>query len=400
MYGVFLVIVLVVMGGAIAFIGDKLGTKVGKKKLSIFGLRPRHTSIIVTIITGIIITALTLGIVTLSSQNVRVALFGMEKLKQQIHETESNLTQITEQLSMVNAEREKNIAELVKVQEQLAKAQEDSKQALEDLENSKQQVAELEATKIELEQEKNQLEQEKIALDQRIASLNEEQVALEADIDKLQVLTQRLNQGIQFVRQGEIVYRSGELIISGVIDKDNGKEDNAKKLAELFGVANQQILNRLGIKENIDAIWVSKDEFIKTLDKLATAKQDMIVRIVSAGNIVAGEPVRVHMEVYPDKRIYEKNQEVYRQVIQKAAMEDAEETVMDFLKKVNNTATNQGVLPDPLQGTVGVMSGKQFYEIVNKISNSTGDIELIAIAAAPTNASGPLRLQVFVKQLP
>ena len=51
MYGVFLIVVLILTGGAIAFIGDRLSTKIGKKRLSILGLRPRHTSIIVTIIT-------------------------------------------------------------------------------------------------------------------------------------------------------------------------------------------------------------------------------------------------------------------------------------------------------------------------------------------------------------
>ena len=51
-----LIVVLVLTGGVIAFIGDRLGSKVGKKKLSLFGLRPRHTSILVTIITGILIT--------------------------------------------------------------------------------------------------------------------------------------------------------------------------------------------------------------------------------------------------------------------------------------------------------------------------------------------------------
>ena len=50
MHGVILIAVMILTGGAIAFIGDKLGTKIGKKRLSIFGLRPRHTSIIVTII--------------------------------------------------------------------------------------------------------------------------------------------------------------------------------------------------------------------------------------------------------------------------------------------------------------------------------------------------------------
>ncbi|MBQ1511635.1 MAG: DUF3084 domain-containing protein, partial [Selenomonadaceae bacterium] len=37
MYGVLLIVVLIITGGVIAFIGDRLGTKIGKKRLSIFG---------------------------------------------------------------------------------------------------------------------------------------------------------------------------------------------------------------------------------------------------------------------------------------------------------------------------------------------------------------------------
>ena len=50
MLGIIIVLVLMVMGGLIAFLGDKIGSKVGKKRLTLFGLRPKYTSIIVTII--------------------------------------------------------------------------------------------------------------------------------------------------------------------------------------------------------------------------------------------------------------------------------------------------------------------------------------------------------------
>ena len=86
MDGIILILVLILMGGAIAFIGDRLGSKVGKKKLSLFGLRPKHTSTVVTIVTGILIVTATFGILTAVSQDVRTALFGMEKLKAQMVE--------------------------------------------------------------------------------------------------------------------------------------------------------------------------------------------------------------------------------------------------------------------------------------------------------------------------
>ena len=87
MYGVTLILVLAVVGGVIAFIGDRLGTRIGKKKLSIFGLRPRHTAVIVTIFTGICITTVTFGIMAAVSENVRTALFGMDRLNAMIADT-------------------------------------------------------------------------------------------------------------------------------------------------------------------------------------------------------------------------------------------------------------------------------------------------------------------------
>ena len=53
--GVKILVIIALMGGLIAYMGDKLGTKVGKRRMSLFGLRPKHTSIIVTIVTGLLV---------------------------------------------------------------------------------------------------------------------------------------------------------------------------------------------------------------------------------------------------------------------------------------------------------------------------------------------------------
>ena len=54
--GISIFLVLMAMGGIIAFLGDKIGSKVGKKRMTLFGLRPKYTSIIVTIISGTLIS--------------------------------------------------------------------------------------------------------------------------------------------------------------------------------------------------------------------------------------------------------------------------------------------------------------------------------------------------------
>jgi uncharacterized protein (DUF3084 family) len=70
-----LIAVLVLVGGIIAYLGDKIGMKVGRSRLSLFGLRPKHTSVIVTICTGIIIAGASIATLTIASQDVRTAFF-------------------------------------------------------------------------------------------------------------------------------------------------------------------------------------------------------------------------------------------------------------------------------------------------------------------------------------
>ena len=115
MYGIVLILVLIVMGGAIAYIGDKLGTKIGKKRISVFGLRPKHTSILMTIITGTLIALVTLASMAAISKDVRVALFGMEKLRAQLgnlnNEVASKNQEIQQALTQI-LEKNKNLAQL------------------------------------------------------------------------------------------------------------------------------------------------------------------------------------------------------------------------------------------------------------------------------------------------
>src|SRR5688572_13364146 len=56
-----LIFLLLALCGFIAYIGDLLGRRLGKKRLSVFGLRPKHTAILLTIVTGVLIAAVTFG---------------------------------------------------------------------------------------------------------------------------------------------------------------------------------------------------------------------------------------------------------------------------------------------------------------------------------------------------
>lgn len=77
--GFLLVPVLFLVSGVIAWVGNAVGRRVGKGRLSLFGLRPRTTAQIVTVATGMLINVLTLGAVLAFSRDARVALFELRE---------------------------------------------------------------------------------------------------------------------------------------------------------------------------------------------------------------------------------------------------------------------------------------------------------------------------------
>ena len=64
--------IFVAVCGFIAYFGDLLGRRMGKRRLTLFGLRPRYTAILVTSLTGMLIAVFAIGIMALVSQRVRL----------------------------------------------------------------------------------------------------------------------------------------------------------------------------------------------------------------------------------------------------------------------------------------------------------------------------------------
>jgi uncharacterized protein (DUF3084 family) len=75
---------MVVLAGIIAYIGDRVGHLVGRRRMTLFGLRPRYTSTIFAVGFGMLIALLVIGVVSLVSQEARQALFSINKLNEQI----------------------------------------------------------------------------------------------------------------------------------------------------------------------------------------------------------------------------------------------------------------------------------------------------------------------------
>lgn len=399
MYGIMLIVVLVLTGGVIAFIGDRLGSKVGKKKLSLFGLRPRHTSILVTIITGILITTVTFGILAIASKDVRTALFGMNKLKAELNEKQSMLEEASG--ALVNVKNDLNTTK-----EEYAKSKNDLEETQEDLEIAQQAAELLRQEQVALQNRNQELwsdNQTLIEHNQSLAENNQFLLAnnesLKADNLELEKTNNDLQEGIENIRERPIIYRVGELLASGVIKKTDDPVKIQNDLNQIIALANSKIIDRLGTEGSKDGVWIYPIEYQKAMDRLKQAKGDTVIRLIVAANLVKGDPVLTELEMHPNRVVYQENEFVYQKIYNVPIDgSNSEMLISDFLRNVNMTAINNGILPNPLTGTVGVINGNQIYAIEKALAENRGkDVLISAFAAADTEVLGPLRLHIYLK---
>lgn len=107
--GPILIPILIIISGAISLVGNIVGRNIGRGRLSLFGLRPRHTAQVITVATGMVITVTTLIVVLVLSQAARDAFFRLnefiresrrleaetQRLQGEIEQQQARLRQLT-----------------------------------------------------------------------------------------------------------------------------------------------------------------------------------------------------------------------------------------------------------------------------------------------------------------
>jgi len=85
------IIVLLLLGGLISSLGDLLGSKIGKARFSVLKLRPKKTAILITVLTGSLISASSLFLMILVNRQLRVGLFRLGDLEKKLQESKQVL---------------------------------------------------------------------------------------------------------------------------------------------------------------------------------------------------------------------------------------------------------------------------------------------------------------------
>lgn len=376
MYSIILIFTVIIISGLIAFIGDWMGFRIGKKRVTIFGLRPHYTAIFITIITGILIAVITVTILTISSNDVKTALFGMEALKEKLAYLSREVEIRNTQLSTTQKNLKETSAQLQEIEDKYQKLSSDIKEKI------------------------NQLEELLLIREKLI----EEKEKLSQEVEELNATVKALYSGITWIREGEVIFGSDEQIVLTIVQGGGSIEEIREDLIRFLNEGSNKVL-AMGAKkdERTNQVFIiAQKEFEDIVQKIydSDSNKEWIVRLLSSINVVKGEPIVAYFALLENKLVFKIDEVIISEEIESSEIPgEIEKKLLSLLRKVNILAVEGGIIPDPKSSFVGTISAVNLYDIVKTIVESGTMMQVSVISVYDTWSVGPLRVRMEAKKL-
>lgn len=353
------IISLILASAGLSVLGDSVGSKWGKKRVSVFKLRPKHTSRLITAITGALIAVGILSVMSVLSQDVRTALFGMKILKQQMYDLQFQLTRSEKSTEQMRA----SLAEV---------------------------SASLDLSGFELDTMKN----DKLILEQN-------KMELEAQLRVMREESEQLRHELKALKSEAIALSANALLAQTAFEPDTPRDEIISELNALKQQARLNLLSRISDQSfaklrDIPVEFDAENEQA-VIDKLVSADMRQYVRALSDENYTVGENLRItaRLETGASILTYEDGSSVYRKFVDKKASSSSPEEVLHiFLRELRNKAINDGILPDPLTNNVGTLGGEAFFAAVDKLGTIEGSVIINASASGDIYTEGPVVIEI------
>ena len=374
MYSIILIVTLIIVSGIIAYIGDLTGFRIGKKKISIFGLRPHRTAVFITIITGIVISILTISILSILSNDVRTALFGLDELRDRQYELSREIQSLNIQLT--------------ETQEALTSKTEDLEQLEEEYQQLNNQIS------IQTQQLESLIEIRE--------NLTKERDSLQQEITELEETVQGLSSGIRWLRSGDIILDQGEEIAMAIIQGGQTEEEIEQEIVHLLAQATRTVLEA-GAEQDEESgqvLIISRSEYEDIIQKIKESETSLVVRLLASMNVIRGEMVLADISVLENRLIFEKDEVVLVEEV--PALNDSaevEDRLFAILRKVNLRAVQEGIIPESQTSLVGTISAVNLFETVRTIAQSDTGMLLKVIAIDDTWTTGPFKVRMEVEKI-
>jgi uncharacterized protein (DUF3084 family) len=443
MAGYILVLAILILGGIIATLGDRIGTKVGKARLSIFKLRPRNTAVLVTILTGGLISASTLGILLATSSQLRDGLFRLDSIRAELERAKTEKQKVEQDLLSANNQRQQaqdrldrinkflsnavtkqaqTQAKLLSVQAKFQKANTELVKVLTQERDLRDRIQSLNTERENLIAEGNSLKQERdrlaierealrkqaaesqiqlVALQEQRGKLEKDVTKLGSDVKSLEASKEILSKNIEAFRRGNVAINSEQVLASSVIGPGLSLQEAKDAIYALLQRAELQARNLLYLPTKGDmgdaVIEVTQSDIDNLIDSIKGG-DSYVVRILSTRNYLRREnKVSIAADVILNKKVFNKG-EVIASLQFKPNLQPQEtaERVSRLFSLVRFRANNKEVLADPITGNLGSFPTDALSELMQTIGQYKTSFEIRAVAKESIFLSGPLTLELVV----
>ncbi len=338
MSGWLLILALLVLGGVLSTLGDRLGSKVGKARLSLLGMRPRRTAVVITVLTGSLISAISLGLMLLVSDRLRTGLFELDQLERRLREGRDALHRSQRELTAAERGRQQARSQLSMVEAQAA--------------SLRRELAPLLQQRRLLEQERDQLSREIGAKDADIQRNRQELARLNNRISASAKELQQLETNLIALRRGDVVISSGQPLEIAKVRIE--KPDQAKMVIEaLLRQTNANVYQRVlpGQTPNRQILLVPRSDITK-LEGILSKRGDWVVSLISAANVLKGErQVVAFPDVRRNRQVVQAGEQLATTVLEgdERSPEQVRSRLNVLLASAYNTVQRAGSLASGLQ---------------------------------------------------
>ncbi len=431
-----LILTLIAMAAAIAYTGDWLGSVVGKRRLSLFGVRPRQTGRIIGVLAGIAIMLMTVGTLALAFRNAVRVIFNAQDVAAQLRQLEVQTGNLESQVSALQQERDGLSDDLQEAQDTISSAEAETALAVEERDQAQEEFEDLQIQQETLQRSLETLSAEVLRLEtqeaelsgqnQSLTALNrkllEENAQVQAANDLLQeaiternlVLNQLAEQGdglrdeleasaeeleeaefqLEAVGDNDLTYSRNELVDTGVLSAQDAAGLRAE-LAQLLQGANEATgLRRAGRVELLP-------EQLESLvaEALQTPGED-IVTLRSAGNHFSTEPVVVLIESSENRKLVDDGQLVISGQLHLGTPElPAEgERLRSALLRLQREARDR-LLGMGLSDAVNPVLSQDSFEVdgfTDQLLRLSGPVTVGLSAVTDIYSSGPAELEFVI----
>ena len=411
---------LVATGGIVAWIGDVVGYRLGKRRVSLFGIRPRTTAVIVGILSGALISTVTIAALSLTSKHVRTALFDMDRLDAELQDRKDQIEKQREQI-----ERHKQAVD--EAEQRRAEAEQREAEALADvakseivIEQKRRSLATFRADLARVRQLQEQTEAQNQELEQKAAELERAIQEAEGALEGAQRLLARNRAMLAYVSGGfrlahyeDPIIEAQEELARAVLDTTQPTENIRADVVELLEQASEYAAGKgaqtgdndravfyLVLPTSSDSGGMSLPE-PEAIDQFVSAKlnephKSHAVRVLARFNTWRGERAGVILDSTPNRLVFAQGDIAGTRVID-GSQSDAElwqDIMVLLMLQVRREAQQRGMLTVPNERTYGTIPTPEIFAAMEAIRARGGPVQVDAVVEKDTWTVGPLELDL------